>query len=858
MGRYRMIWAVTAAAAFAALSPLRQNTLADDQLGTMTFYISPVGNDAWSGRLEAPNKSRTDGPFASLSRARDAVRAYREKNPEIPCCVVLRGGMYFLPEPFVLTPEDSGTASAPVEYCAYPNESPVVSAGIPVSGFRKVKGNLWVADVPRQKVEGIDLRQLRIGEERQIRARTPNFDPKNPYTGGWFFTRFPPGYSGRGFGTTVACIHNSGDFLEWQIDIPADGDYRFLFFYGALNQPFGRDKMDDRTQLTIDGGEPTLVKNLSDTGGWTKFGWSDTCATLPIKRGKHLLRWTNNKGGGLNLDAFILTDDPDYKPEGIIPSPPAAGKHLVLCQCEDFAKANGPELQITKESVLPAHKDHFNFMLGEVKSWAGIEDAEAYVFPAWGWVSARAGIHRVDEAKAEIHLDPPGSEQEIRIGNRYYLESYREALDAPGEWFFDRAESRLYFMAKSTGFEKDGVVLSAHDRAIHLKGDAAKQRFVEHVTFRGITFADTSYTARITNVYYPEDAAVWLENANHCAIRDCRFICVGGYAVKIAGDSKENRVLKNDVPYPGEGGVFCAGSNEVGPAGNLVSGNTIHHGGCHYAHVGGTYMRTSSGNTISHNLIHHMPRYGISWKSGSADNVIEYNELRFLNLETNDTGGIECWMSGRGNVIRNNLITDVVGLKHKENDEEVGVITPTYTWGIYLDDQSSGTIVENNIVARTVLGGVNIHGGGDNVINNNIFVNGRDYQICYSNYGQGDKNNVVTRNICYWTNPEGQAILAHGFGVKVIKEANHNLYYNVGAQNTNNADSYTVRFGGPPLAFPQWQEKGFDVDSIIADPLFVDSARDNYSLRPNSPALRLGFKQIDTSRIGPKGYRDPP
>ncbi|HRR67609.1 MAG TPA: hypothetical protein P5063_08195, partial [Methanomassiliicoccales archaeon] len=44
-------------------------------------FVSPQGNDRWSGRLAAPNRSRTDGPFATLERARDAVRPFvgREK-----------------------------------------------------------------------------------------------------------------------------------------------------------------------------------------------------------------------------------------------------------------------------------------------------------------------------------------------------------------------------------------------------------------------------------------------------------------------------------------------------------------------------------------------------------------------------------------------------------------------------------------------------------------------------------------------------------------------------------------------------------------------------------------------------------
>ena len=44
---------------------------------SLTFFVSPRDNDAWSGRLAAP--SAKDGPFATLARARDAVRALRRR-----------------------------------------------------------------------------------------------------------------------------------------------------------------------------------------------------------------------------------------------------------------------------------------------------------------------------------------------------------------------------------------------------------------------------------------------------------------------------------------------------------------------------------------------------------------------------------------------------------------------------------------------------------------------------------------------------------------------------------------------------------------------------------------------------------
>jgi hypothetical protein len=53
-----------------------------------------------------------------------------------------------------------------------------------------------------------------------------------------------------------------------------------------------------------------------------------------------------------------------------------------------------------------------------------------------------------------------------------------------------------------------------------------------------------------------------------------------------------------------------------------------------------------------------------------------------------------------------------------------------------------------------------------------------------------------------------------------------------------------------PLA--EWQRMGFDTHSAFVDPLFVDPLHDDYRLRPDSPALKMGFQPTDVSQIGPR------
>ena len=56
----------------------------------------------------------------------------------------------------------------------------------------------------------------------------------------------------------------------------------------------------------------------------------------------------------------------------------------------------------------------------------------------------------------------------------------------------------------------------------------------------------------------------------------------------------------------------------------------------------------------------------------------------------------------------------------------------------------------------------------------------------------------------------------------------------------------------------EWQSLqalGFDRNSLVADPLFVAPEKDDWRLRPDSPALKLGFQPIPVDKIGP--YQDP-
>ncbi len=116
------------------------------------FYVSTQGSDDWSGTLEIPNSAGTDGPFATLERARDAVRDLK-KNTSDDIVVFIREGIYTLEKTVVFGLEDSGKGESTITYAAYPGEMPVFSSGKEITGWKKVTGKLpGLPDVADGKV----------------------------------------------------------------------------------------------------------------------------------------------------------------------------------------------------------------------------------------------------------------------------------------------------------------------------------------------------------------------------------------------------------------------------------------------------------------------------------------------------------------------------------------------------------------------------------------------------------------------------------------------------------------------------------------------------------------------------------
>jgi parallel beta-helix repeat protein len=484
----------------------------------------------------------------------------------------------------------------------------------------------------------------------------------------------------------------------------------------------------------------------------------------------------------------------------------------------------------------------FKFRQKDINTaWATPGDVEVVALQAWAEV--RMQVRAVDEASRTVTLSGQCAPSNREKSARYWVENAREGLDAPGEWYLDRRTGVLYYRPMpGEDMARAEVFAPVAQQLVRFEGNVAGEKFVENICLQGLTFshtdwslADTGYTDM--QAAYDIPAVVSAVAARSCSMERCVFKHLGQYAVSLGKGSKNNRILGNEMTDLGAGGVKI-GEPEL-PAnaaqavsGNVVSNNHIYDLGIVYPAAVGVWVGQSSGNTISHNHIHDTFYTGISvgwtWGYGSTaarENVIEFNHVHHIGRGVlSDMGGIYTLGMQPGTVIRNNLFHDIASYGYGG-------------WGIYTDEGSSNILIENNVVYRTKSGGFHQHYGRENIIRNNIFALAREGQIIRSRQ-EPHLSFTFERNIVYWT--EGP--LLGGRWSDDQYRLDSNLYFQ--------ARGEPVRFGD--WSFEEWQKRGQDVHSKIADPRFVDPENGDFTLQPASPAIQVGFQPLDLSKIGPQ------
>ena len=515
-----------------------------------------------------------------------------------------------------------------------------------------------------------------------------------------------------------------------------------------------------------------------------------------------------------------------------------------------------------------------------VRRWKNPTGSFVHGLSSHRWGSLHYQITGIDE-KGNLKLQ--GGDQINRssslLHKQYrFVENIFEELDTPGEWYLDTDKGVLYFMPpKGADIAKARVEAVVLKQLVEFRGSIRQP--VRNIHLRGLTLTQTART--VLEKYEPllrgdwsivRAGAVFFKGAESCSVTDCFFDAVGGNAVFISNYNRRIKVAGCKFTEAGDSAVCLVGDfnavrngstwqiqitdpqdKAVGPRSTnypalcVIHNNLIHNIGIFGKQTAGVFVSMAAEITVSHNTIYRVPRAGICVNDGTwGGHLIEYNDVFNTVRETGDHGPFNSWGRDRHWGSRSDLIRSICQLDNFKTTiirHNRFAHWGSHSWGIDLDDGSSNyhlynnlclgmsfklregffRLVENNVCVGPIPPGLHAwYQGCDDVIRRNIIVN-------------TERTDVYEFIRCNPTH---------------ARQFDYNLFYNYKGEPT-----VRLRAGAPPpfkelMSFAEWQAQGFDLDSVFANPLFIDPANGDYRVRPNSPALALGFKNFPMDNFG--------
>lgn len=494
---------------------------------------------------------------------------------------------------------------------------------------------------------------------------------------------------------------------------------------------------------------------------------------------------------------------------------------------------------------------------------AELKDVNLVVYHNWD--NTRRFIDRLDESTQSLVTSGEGmkSWNPWKKNSQFVLENALRFLDAPGEWFLQRG-TLFYKPLPGEDLTQAEVVAPATEKFIVIKGDAGAGKFVEHITFKGLTFQHAQWLTppagfEAAQAAAPIDAVVLADGARNITLENCEIGHIGTYAVWFRQGCRDAVIRHCHLHDFGAGGVrigeAALPSNPATETSRVtVDNNIIRHGGSIFPCAVGVWIGFSPDNRITHNEIADLFYTGISvgWRWGYDESNCKRNDISFNHVHhlgwglLSDMGGIYTLGPSQGTTVRNNVFHDIYAYSYGG-------------WGLYTDEGSTGILFENNLVYATKTGSFHQHYGRENILRNNILVNSQEHQLQVTRV-EDHLSFTFEDNLVYWTN---QSPALAGPWEKNHQLTRSNCYWNAGGSPVRFADKplaawQNTRIPAPittnnPPNIPAWAGQGREQCSVVADPLFVNAAKGDFRLKRHSPALQVGFKPFDYTQAGVYG-----
>jgi hypothetical protein len=452
--------------------------------------------------------------------------------------------------------------------------------------------------------------------------------------------------------------------------------------------------------------------------------------------------------------------------------------------------------------------------------WMKENDAWLYGYWFFGWADSYERIASIDPAKHEIALAPPYATYGYCKGQPFHAVNVLAEIDMPGEWYLDRKSSVLYFWPPSDP-AKATVELSLADAPF------VQMKQVSYVVFEGITWE------------LGGGDAIHMCDGDHCLLAGCTVRHFAGDGVTIAGGT-DHGVLSCTIHSLGRGGTVVSGGDRktLTPGRHFIENCEIYD----LSRIDRTYTpaiaMSGVGNRIAHNSLHDIPSSAIGL--GGNDQTVEFNEVYRVVLESDDQGGVDMYgdPTFRGNVIRYNAWHHIGNWRQPDVGLDCGQA------GVRLDDAISGVLIYGNVFFRASsgkcgFGGVQIHGGKDNIVDNNVFI---------------DCRSAVS--LSPWSDQRWKEYVGHWIDRPEIDRALYLTKYPALAAIAENANANLVMRNlvvqcGEMLRRNNPRLQNVDNLATADNPGFRDAARGDFQVPDASPAAaKIGFRPIPCDEIG--------
>lgn len=335
--------------------------------------------------------------------------------------------------------------------------------------------------------------------------------------------------------------------------------------------------------------------------------------------------------------------------------------------------------------------------------WENEPDAWLYGYWYWNWADSYEKIERIDINNHEIVLARPWHRYGYKQGMRYFAINLLSELDAPGEWYLDHARGKVY-LCPPKDLTNAVVELSAMPRPF-VEIDGAS-----HVRFEGIAWECGAADG------------IFIKGGEDVRLSGCTIRKIAGNGIEVRGGSAHT-ILSCDIYTMGRAGIVMTGGDRktLTRGDHLVENCHVHHlSRIDHTYTPGIWL-DGVGNRIRHNLFHDIASSAMRIEGN--DHLIELNEAHHVVLESDDQGAVDMFGNPtyRGNKFLYNywhhLGSDE---QHRDNDRPQRA-------GIRLDDAICGVEIRGNIFQKcctvpTHFGGVQIHGGKENLVVGNLFV----------------------------------------------------------------------------------------------------------------------------------------